>query len=89
MRILQAKGLDVISVQNPLTSLDDDVAYTRRALASAKGPVVLVGHSWGGVVITEMGNDEKVSALVYVAAIAPAPGESASDTLKAFRPLPV
>ncbi|MGH8431023.1 MAG: alpha/beta fold hydrolase, partial [Solimonas sp.] len=85
---LQAKGLRVISVQNPLTSLADDVAHTRRALAVAEGPVVLVGHSWGGVVITEAGVHEKVSALVYVAAIAPAAGESANDRLKQFPPSP-
>lgn len=68
---LQAKGYDVISVQNPLTSLADDVAATKRAIDQAKGDVILVGHSWGGFVITQAGNDPKVKALVYVAAFAP------------------
>jgi pimeloyl-ACP methyl ester carboxylesterase len=86
--LLQAKGLRVICIQNPLTSLADDVAHTRRALVNADGPVVLVGHSWGGAVITEVGVHEKVSALVYVAAFAPAEGESASDSLKQYPPSP-
>lgn len=74
--ILRKRGLQVIAVQNPLTSLEDDVAATRRAIERASGPVVLVGHSWGGVVITEAGNAEKVKALVYVAAFAPDSGQS-------------
>jgi pimeloyl-ACP methyl ester carboxylesterase len=86
--LLQARGLHVISVQNPLTSLGDDVAHTRRAIAAAEGPVVLVGHSWGGVVISEAGVDEKVSALVYVAAFAPAVDENANDMLSRFPPSP-
>lgn len=73
---LQAKGYTVISVQNPLTSLADDVAATKRALDLAKGNVILVGHSWGGFVITQAGNDPKVVALVYIAAFAPDAGES-------------
>src|SRR5689334_13158889 len=76
---LQARGLHVVSVQNPLTSLADDVAATRRVLDAQSGPVVLVGHSWGGVVITQAGIDDKVKALVYVAAFAPAEGQSATD----------
>jgi pimeloyl-ACP methyl ester carboxylesterase len=68
---LQAAGLNVTAVQNPLTSLDDSVAATRRALALQDGPTVLVAHSWGGTVISETGTDPKVSALVYVAARAP------------------
>lgn len=79
--ILQARGLDVIAVQNPLTSLADDVAATRRAMESAKGSVVLVGHSWGGAVITQAGADDKVKALVYVAAFAPDAGKSVNDIL--------
>jgi pimeloyl-ACP methyl ester carboxylesterase len=75
-RILTADGYKVVVVQNPTTSLADDVAATRRAIAGAKGNVVLVGHSYGGVVITEAGTDPKVSALVYVAAFAPDAGES-------------
>jgi pimeloyl-ACP methyl ester carboxylesterase len=72
---LQAAGLHVTAVQNPLTSLADAVAETRRVLALQDGPTVLVAHSWGGTVITEVGTDPKVSALVYVAARAPDPGE--------------
>ncbi len=82
--LLQAKGLHVVSVQNPLTSLADDVAATRRVLEMQTGPVVLVGHSWGGVVITEAGQDEHVKALVYVAAFAPSEGESATDLTKDY-----
>ena len=78
--LLTAKGLDVVAVQNPLTSLADDVAFTRRAIANRPGKVVLVGHSWGGVVITQAGNDDKVGALVYVAAFAPSAGQSVEDT---------
>ena len=72
---LQAAGLKVTAVQNPLTSLEDPVAATRRALALQDGPTVLVAHSWGGTVISEAGIDPKVSALVYVAARAPDAGE--------------
>src|SRR5580693_8614598 len=68
--VLQSKGLHVVAVQNPLTSLADDVAATRRAIALQDGPVLLVGHSYGGVVITEAGNNPKVVGLVYVAALA-------------------
>src|SRR6267143_1943736 len=68
---LQAAGLKVTAVQNPLTSLADSVAATRRALALQDGPTVLVAHSWGGTVISEAGIDPKVSALVYVAARGP------------------
>jgi pimeloyl-ACP methyl ester carboxylesterase len=72
---LQAAGLKVTAVQNPLTSLEDSVAATRRALALQDGPTVLVAHSWSGTVISETGTDPKVSALVYVAARAPDAGE--------------
>ena len=74
--LLRARGFQVVAVQNPLSSLADDVDATRRAIDAAHGPVVLVGHSWGGVVITEAGNDPKVSSLVYVAAFAPDDGQS-------------
>src|SRR5262245_46888594 len=74
--LLQAKGLRVVAVQNPLTSLADDVAAAKRVIAAQPGPVVLVGHSWGGTVITEAGSDPKVAALVYVAAFAPDAGQS-------------
>src|ERR1700681_1026197 len=72
---LQAAGLNVTAVQNPLTSLADSVAATRRALALQDGPTVLVAHSWGGTVLSETGVDPKVTALVYVAARAPDAGE--------------
>ncbi len=71
---LQAAGLKVTAVQNPLTSLSDAVAETRRILAQQDGPTVLVAHSWGGTVISETGTDPKVTALVYVAARAPDAG---------------
>ena len=74
--ILQQHGYRVSIVQNPTISLDDDVAVTRRVVAAQPGPVVLVGHSYGGVVITQAGNDPKVAGLVYVAAFAPDKGES-------------
>jgi len=73
--ILQAHGLHVTSVQNRLSSLSDAVADTRRALALQDGPTVLVGHSWSGTLVSETGDDPKVSALVYVAARAPDAGE--------------
>src|ERR1700737_5235473 len=73
--LLQAAGLKVTAVQNPLTSLQDSVAATRRELALQDGPTVLVAHSWAGTVISEMGTDPKVTALVYVAARAPVAGE--------------
>ena len=83
--LLEAKGLNVVAVQNPLTSFAEDTATTRRALARVKGPVVLVGHSYGGAVITEAGaNNENVQALVYVAAFAPSAGESVSDLTKDY-----
>src|SRR5437773_11935075 len=68
--ILQAKGYNVTAVQNPLTSFADDVAATNRTLALQTGPVILVGHSWGGAVITEAGVDPKVAGILYVAAFA-------------------
>lgn len=72
---LQAAGLHVTAVQNPLSSLEDSVAATRRVLALQDGPIVLVAHSWGGTVISETGTDPKVTSLVYVAARAPDAGE--------------
>jgi pimeloyl-ACP methyl ester carboxylesterase len=73
--LLQAAGLKVAAVQNPLTSLEDSAAATRRELALQDGPTVLVAHSWAGTVISEVGTDPKVTALVYVAARAPDAGE--------------
>ena len=74
--VLTAKGYNVTAVKNPLTSLADDVAATKAVLDAQDGPTVLVGHSWGGVVITEAGDNPKVSALVYVSAFGPDKGES-------------
>jgi pimeloyl-ACP methyl ester carboxylesterase len=74
--VLTAKGYNVTAVKNPLTSLADDVAATKAVLDAQDGPTVLVGHSWGGVVITEAGDNAKVSALVYVSAFGPDKGES-------------
>ena len=85
--LLQAKGLKVVSVQNPLTSFEDDVAATKRVLDEQTGPVVLVGHSWGGVVITQAGAHERVKSLVYVAAFAPDEGQSVAELAKDY-PVP-
>jgi pimeloyl-ACP methyl ester carboxylesterase len=86
--ILQAKGFHVTAVQIPLTSLADDVAATQRAIAREDGPVILVGHSWGGVVITEAGMDPKVVGLVYVAAFGPDEGEQVGELGKKYPPPP-
>jgi pimeloyl-ACP methyl ester carboxylesterase len=80
-KILQQQGYRVGIVQNPTISLDDDVAVTRRVVAAQPGPVVLVGHSYGGVVITQAGNDPKVAGLVYIAAFAPDKGESVATLI--------
>jgi pimeloyl-ACP methyl ester carboxylesterase len=79
---LRKSGLTVSVVQNPTISLADDVKATRRVVAAQDGPVILVGHSYGGVVITEAGNDPKVVGLVYIAAFAPDKGESVSALIK-------
>jgi len=81
-RILRKSGYTVSVVQNPTISLADDVAVTRRVIASQNSSVVLVGHSYGGVVITEAGNDPKVAGLVYITAFAPDKGESVSSLIK-------
>jgi pimeloyl-ACP methyl ester carboxylesterase len=81
-RVLKQDGYDVSVVQNPTISLGDDVAVTKRILAMQDGPAILVGHSYGGAVITEAGNDPKVAALVYIAAFAPDKGESVSTLIK-------
>jgi pimeloyl-ACP methyl ester carboxylesterase len=80
--ILRKKGYNVSVVQNPTISLQDDVAITRRVIAAQTGPVVLVGHSYGGVVVTEAGNDPKVAGLVYIAAFAPDGGESIQSLIQ-------
>jgi len=87
--LLQAKGFHVVAVQNPLTTLADDVAATKRIIALQDGPVILVGHSYAGVVITEAGNDPKVVGLVYVAAFAPGEGESINSVSKPYPPAPL
>ncbi|MCW0233873.1 MAG: alpha/beta hydrolase [Ferrovibrio sp.] len=81
---LTARGYRVTIVQNPLTSLADDVAATRRALARQNGPSILVGHSWGGTVITEAGIDPKVAGLVYVSALSPDAGETTAQQYEGF-----
>ncbi len=86
--LLQAKGFHVTAVQNPLTSFADDVAATKRIIDAQDGPVLLVGHSYGGAVITEAGNDSKVVGLVYVAAFGPDTGETLMTTGKDFAPGP-
>lgn len=86
--LLEAQGLRATAVQNPLSSLADDVAATKRAIALQDGPVILVGHSSAGVVITEAGNDPKVVGLVYISAIVPDDGQSAEEALKGYPPTP-
>jgi len=81
---LQQMGYNAVAVQNPLTSLADAVAFTKRIIGLQDGPVILVGHSWGGAVITEAGDDPKVVGLVYVTAYAPEPGQSANDASSPF-----
>ena len=81
---LTARGYRVSIVQNPLTSLEDDVAATTRILARQNGPAILVGHSWGGTVITEAGNHPNVAGLVYVSALAPDAGETTADQYKGY-----
>jgi len=83
---LQAAGMHVTAVQNPLTSLADDVAAVQRVLALQDGPTVLVGHSWGGTVISQTGTDPKVSALVYVAGRAPDAGEDYAALAARYAP---
>lgn len=87
--LLEKAGLNVVAVQNPLSSLQDDVAATKRALDRQEGPTVLVGHSWGGTVISQAGVDPKVSALVFVAALAPAIGEDLDSVTGRFPKPPV
>jgi pimeloyl-ACP methyl ester carboxylesterase len=82
--LLQAMGYRAVAVQNPMTSLADEVAFTRRIIALQDGPVILVGHSWGGAVVTQAGDDPKVAGLVYVAAYAPEVGQSANDASSPF-----
>src|SRR6202521_4332779 len=81
-KILKRDGYNVSIVQNPTISLDDDVAVTKRILAAQDGPAILVGHSYGGAVITEAGNDSKVAGLVYITAFAPDKGESVATLIK-------
>src|SRR6266852_2057315 len=85
-KILKKDGYTVSIVQEPTISLPDDAAVTKRAIDGQNGPVILVGHSYGGVVITEAGNDPKVAGLVYVTAFAPDKGESAASLIKSAPP---
>jgi len=86
--LLQAKGYNVIAVQNPLSSLAADVAATKRAIADVNGPVILVGHSWAGMVISEAGRDPKVAALVYISALVPKAGQSAATATTGYPTAP-
>jgi pimeloyl-ACP methyl ester carboxylesterase len=81
--LLLDKNMRVIAVQLPLTSVEDDSAVTSRIIADTAGPIVLVGHSWGGMAVTQAGNDPKVAALVYISAFAPDVGESGSSLIGA------
>jgi pimeloyl-ACP methyl ester carboxylesterase len=85
---LVAQGYRVAIAQIPLTSFEDDVAATRRVLDRLDGPAILVGHSWGGTVITEAGNHPKVAGLVYVSALVPDSGESSGQQYEGFAPTP-
>lgn len=86
--LLQAKGYNVIAVQNPLTSLEDDVAAAKRAIDLMDAPILLVAHSYGGMVITEAGNDPKVVGLVYVDALIPNDNQSVVDVIQPYPPSP-
>lgn len=86
--LLQSEGLNVVAVQNPLSAFGDDVATTKRAIERAPGPVVLVGHSYGGMVITQAGVEDKVKALVYVAAFALPKGQSINSASAGSQPAP-
>jgi pimeloyl-ACP methyl ester carboxylesterase len=88
IRILQSAGVHVVAVENPLASLDGDAEATKLVIDAQPGQVVLVGHSWGGAVITQAGTDPKVSSLVYVAAFAPDQGMSVDNLLTGLPPAP-
>ena len=88
-KILTAHGYKVTLVQEPLTSLEEDADATKIAIEKQDGPVVLVGHSWGGTVITQAGTSDKVKSLVYIAAFAPVVGESTLDLVKSAPALPI
>ena len=88
IRLLQAKDYNVTAVQQPLTSLEEDVAITRHVLSMQEGPAILVGHSYGGVIITVAGNAPNVAGLVYIAAYAPDEGESISELKAHADPAP-
>ena len=88
IRLLQSAGVHVVAVENPLSSLEGDAEATRRVIDAQAGPVVLVGHSWGGAVITQAGANPKVSSLVYVAAFAPDQGMSVDNLIASLPPAP-
>ncbi|MFJ5552927.1 alpha/beta fold hydrolase [Streptomyces sp. NPDC093225] len=87
--VLQREGHEVVSAQNALDSLEGDVDAVRRALARVSAPAILVGHSWGGFVITAAGTDQRVAGLVYIAALAPDAGETPQDLIGKFAPPPL
>lgn len=82
--LLQGMGYNAVAVQNPMTSLAEEVSFTKRIIALQDGPVLLVGHSWGGAVITQSGDEPKAAGLVYVTAYAPDVGQSANDASSPF-----
>ncbi|WP_020604601.1 alpha/beta hydrolase [Spirosoma spitsbergense] len=82
--MLDAQGFNIIAVELPLTSLKDDAMATKRAIARMEGPVLLVGHSWAGMVITEAGNDPKVAGLLYISALIPNDGQAVVDVVKGY-----
>jgi pimeloyl-ACP methyl ester carboxylesterase len=82
--LLQQMGYNVVAAQNPMLSLAQEVTATKRAIAMMDGPVILVGHSWGGAVVTEAGDDPRVAGIVYIAAYAPEIGQSANDASRPY-----
>jgi pimeloyl-ACP methyl ester carboxylesterase len=87
--LLQRQGLHAVAAQNPLSSIDDDLASTKRLIDAQDGPVLLAGHSYGGAVITQAGMNDKVAGLVYVAAFAPDEGETLGGLASGFPPPPL
>ena len=82
--LLQQMGYNVVAAQNPMLSLAQEVTATKRAIAMMDGPVILVGHSWGGAVVTEAGDDPRVAGIVYISAYAPEIGQSANDASREY-----
>ncbi|MEQ3548998.1 alpha/beta hydrolase [Pseudonocardia nematodicida] len=87
--LLRSRGYEIATVTNPMTSLEDDIAHTTAALDALEAPVLLVGHSYGGAVITNVGRDPRVAGLVYLAAFAPDAGETVQQIVERYEPAPV